>query len=210
MTIPAGEFSRWLNRLESAMNGQGDSDVPCGECTACCTSSQFVYIGPEEKQTIAHIPRKLLFPAPGRDGYILGYNERGHCPMFMNTKCSIYAHRPRTCRTYDCRVFSATGISPDKNQPGITSRANEWKFSSPSPRDQLDQDAVRAAGKSLLDHPELLPGGMPPTQLAALAVRLHSLFLTADPPGICQPLADVLKREIARILGSESTPANSA
>ena len=34
----------------------------------------------------------------------------GHCPMLVDGRCSIYEHRPRTCRTYDCRVFPAAGL----------------------------------------------------------------------------------------------------
>ena len=98
--------------------GSGGSDVPCGTCTACCTSSQFVHIEPDERDALAHIPAELLFPAPGRPrGHVLlGYDERGHCPMLVDGACSIYAHRPRTCRTYDCRVFAAAGVDPGDGQ----------------------------------------------------------------------------------------------
>ena len=37
--------------------------------------------------------------------------------MLIDDKCSIYEHRPRTCRVYDCRVFPAAGVTiddPDK------------------------------------------------------------------------------------------------
>ena len=39
-----------------------ESDVPCNGCTACCRSSQFVHVGPDEADTLAHIPAELLFP----------------------------------------------------------------------------------------------------------------------------------------------------
>jgi hypothetical protein len=28
--------------MQAALQGHGESDVPCGGCTACCTLSQFV------------------------------------------------------------------------------------------------------------------------------------------------------------------------
>ena len=31
--------------------------------------------------------------------------------------CSIYDHRPRTCRTFDCRVFAAAGVAVDADKP---------------------------------------------------------------------------------------------
>src|SRR5262245_47949648 len=98
--------------MDSALRGERSSDVPCGGCTACCSSSQFVLIEPDEAETLAHVPGPLLFPAPGRpDGHVLlGYDDRGRCPMLGDDGCTIYAHRPRACRTYDCRVLAAAGV----------------------------------------------------------------------------------------------------
>ncbi len=62
--LEAGDFSAWLAGMQAALRGEGESDVPCGTCTACCTSSQFVHIEPDETDTLAHIPKELLFPAP--------------------------------------------------------------------------------------------------------------------------------------------------
>ena len=90
--LPAGDFSQWVVGMQAAIRGEQDSDVPCNGCTACCTSSQFVHIDPDEADTLAHIPRALLFPAPGRPrGHVLlGYDERGHCSMLVDGACSIY------------------------------------------------------------------------------------------------------------------------
>src|SRR5207253_1500026 len=113
--LAAGDFVSWVTGMQGAIAGDHDSDVPCDGCTACCTSSQFVHIEPDETETIARIPPELLFPAPRapRGHVLLGYDERGHCPMLIDGGCSIYEHRPRTCRTYDCRVFAATGVDVD-------------------------------------------------------------------------------------------------
>jgi len=118
--------------------------VPCDGCTACCTSSQFVHIEPDETETLALIPNELRFPAPGlpRGHVVLGYDENGHCPMLIDGACAIYEHRPRTCRTYDCRVFAATGVEPDPSQPEIAARVREWQFEID---DGARWDAVRAA-----------------------------------------------------------------
>jgi Fe-S-cluster containining protein len=161
--LEAGDFSSWLAGMQAALAGTQDSDVPCAGCTACCTSSQFVHIAPDEADTLAHIPRALLFPAPGmpRGHVLLGYDERGHCPMLVDGRCSIYAHRPRTCRTYDCRIFPATGVEVDK--PQVAERAARWRFEG----DDVDAAAaVRAAAASLeVESPELNP-----TQRAVRAV----------------------------------------
>lgn len=141
--LPAGDFSSWLTGIQAAARGEQDSEVPCGGCTACCTSSQFVHIAPDETDTLAHIPGELLFPAPGlpRGHVLLGYDERGHCPMLKDNQCSIYAHRPRTCRTYDCRIFPAADVEVDKSE--IAQRARRWQFDFPTETDRDRHDAVR-------------------------------------------------------------------
>ena len=118
-------FSEWFDEFDAASEMQ----VPCGACTACCTSSQFVHIEPDETETLARMPAALRFPAPGlpKGHVVLGYDERGHCPMLVDGACSIYEHRPRTCRTYDCRVFAVTGVEPE-GQPAIAARVREWRF----------------------------------------------------------------------------------
>ncbi len=125
-TRSAGRFSEWLEDLVAG----GEMAVPCDGCTACCTSSQFVHIEPDETDTLARVPAALRFPAPGlpRGHVVLGYDEQGRCPMLVDGACSIYEHRPRTCRTYDCRVFAATGVAPDSTQPAIAARVREWRF----------------------------------------------------------------------------------
>jgi Fe-S-cluster containining protein len=117
------KVSEWLDQFDATAEAQ----VPCGACTACCTSSQFVHIEPDEHDTLARVPAELRFPAPGlpTGHVVLPYDERGHCPMLVDGACSIYEHRPRTCRTYDCRVFAITGVTP-KDQPAIAARVAEW------------------------------------------------------------------------------------
>ena len=63
---------------------------------------------------------------------VLGYDERGHCPMLVDGACSIYEHRPRTCRTYDCRVFPAAGVEPDADKAPSPTRARRWRFTDPT------------------------------------------------------------------------------
>lgn len=146
--LDAGAFLDWLADTQSAIRGEHDAVVPCGECTACCTSAQFVHIGPDETDALAHIPARVLFPAPGfPPGHVLmGYDDRGHCPMFVDGACAVYDHRPRTCRTYDCRVFVAAGVVPD--QPAIAQRVEQWQFRYPTAKDRAAREHVVAAAAS--------------------------------------------------------------
>ena len=168
------DFGPWLDAARAAVRGDRGVDVPCGGCTACCTSSQFVHIGPEEHDALARVPRRLRVPAPGRPGHwVIGYDERGCCPMLVDGACSIYEHRPMACRAYDCRVFAATGVTPH-DKPAIAGRAVEWRFDI-GPEDRRRWAALRAAAAFLA---ERLPGA-DATKVAVLAVEVHDLFLEA-------------------------------
>jgi Fe-S-cluster containining protein len=142
--LDAGSFAAWYDDIVGALRHEREMTVPCGSCRACCTSAQFVHISPDETDTLAHVPSALRFPAPGLpEGHVvLGYDEHGRCPMLVDDACSIYDHRPRTCRTYDCRVFAATGVDPGSAQPAIAERVAAWRF---AVDDRRRWDAVRAA-----------------------------------------------------------------
>jgi Fe-S-cluster containining protein len=170
-TLPAGEFSTWLAEMKAALRGEHDMDVPCNGCTACCTSSQFVHVGPNETDTLARIPRTLLFPAPGlpSGNVVLGYDEHGRCPMLIDGHCSIYEHRPRTCRTYDCRIFAATSTEVDEDdvtKAEVGARARRWRFDFSTEHDRVLHDAVQAAARFARER----EGNA--TESAVLAIRL--------------------------------------
>jgi uncharacterized protein len=172
--LPAGDFSAWLQAMQTALRDETAADVPCDGCTACCTSSQFVHIDPDEADTLAHIPAGLLFPAPGQPkGHVLlGYDDNGHCPMLSDGRCTIYEHRPRTCRTYDCRIYAAVGLDVDAEDPhkeAIAERARRWRFSFPTDDDQRRRTAVRTAARTVR--------ATSVTQLAIRAVEAHEDFL---------------------------------
>jgi uncharacterized protein len=185
-TLPAGEFASWAKEMSGALGGVNNAEVPCGTCTACCTASQFIQIGPEETDTLAHIPAELLFPAPRspRGHLLLGYDERGHCPMLVDEGCSIYTHRPKTCRTYDCRVFAAADVKLDGGQHvKIERQVRRWRFTYSDPFGQSQHEAVKAAARYLRDHAGLLPGVTATTtsaRHAVLAFEIHDLFLFVD------------------------------
>jgi Fe-S-cluster containining protein len=188
--LPAGNFSSWLSGMQRALRGEAASDVACDDCTACCTSSQFVHIGPEETATLAHIPSELLFAAPRlpKGHLVLGYDQNGHCPMLVDHQCSIYEHRPVTCRTYDCRIFPAVGMEQEPaDKPAIARQAQRWEFTFDTRADRDRYAATRAAATMLRDQPGRSSGGVVPsnpTQLAVLAIEIHADFLSADPKAV--------------------------
>jgi Fe-S-cluster containining protein len=211
----AGDFSSWLIEISGAIRGERGSDVPCAGCTACCTSSQFIQIGPDETDTLSCIPAKLLFPSPGRPrGHVLlGYDERGHCPMLIDNRCSIYEHRPKTCRSYDCRIFPATGLEIDLDDKlPLARQARRWKFSFPGEADQNQHDAVRAAARFVRERRGLRPDDALPTnttQLAVLALELHDVFLRHDEATgqttLVDPEPDVVRAELLRRIAARGS-----
>jgi uncharacterized protein len=180
--IPTTGFSSWLAGTLAALKAKAGSDVPCGDCRGCCTSSYFIHIGPDETAALARIPKALRFKAPGlpKGHVLMGYDEKGHCPMFKDNACSIYADRPQTCRDYDCRVFPATGFSVEEDKPVIAGQAVRWRFDFSKPTDKRDFAAVQSAAEFLRDHADAFPAGfLPshPTQLAVLSLKVYTLFL---------------------------------
>jgi len=141
----------------------------------------FIHIEPAETQTIQRIPRALLFPAPGlpKGHVLMGYSDKGHCPMLVGNKCSIYEDRPQTCRDYDCRVFAATGVPVDQSQTEIADRVKAWAFHYESEASREEHLILQEAAAFLQRNKDLFPpGSLPgyPVQMAALAVSIYRLF----------------------------------
>jgi Fe-S-cluster containining protein len=181
--LHAGGFSQWLGQTRTAQRCNEDVDVPCGACNACCKSSYFIHISPTESATLRRIPKQLLFAAPGMPAgnVLMGYDENGRCPMLVDETCSIYADRPQTCRTYDCRVFPAAGIDGGGTEKELLNqRIRRWKFGYPKPFDRDNHTAVRAAATFLQHHADCFPVGFVPSnaaQLAVLAVIVYDVFV---------------------------------
>jgi Fe-S-cluster containining protein len=204
--LPAGGFSSWLRQARKALINKTGMDVACGECDACCGSSYFIHVGLDETKALALIPKGALAALPGQSKkhVLLGYRKNGLCPMLLGGKCSIYEHRPRTCRSYDCRIFAAAGISAGDDKPRINQRIRRWKFSYLARRDREEHAAVRAAAKFIQGHAECFPGGKipkDPNQLAVLAIKAYGVFLGKD--GIAAETGGASNQEVANAIVKE-------
>ena len=205
---PAGDFSAWLRLTRAALLHAGEAVVACGDCHACCAAAQFIRVRPDEVHTLARIPRGLSVPAPGgpRGHRMIVYDGRGACPMLARGACSIYEDRPRTCRSYDCRVFAAAGIDAGEGpKAAVSARARRWVFSYPTAGDEIEHRAVRAAARFVLDHAASFPGGRAPTdpsQVAVLALTTYELFLgeaPAPPAERAAAMVELSRRFEARV-----------
>lgn len=181
--VNAGCFSSWLRRIRYALLTDTEMHVPCGDCRGCCISSYFIHIRPEEKNTLARISKQLLFPAPGlpKGNMLLGYFSDGACPMLTEKGCMVYPDRPKTCRAYDCRIFSAAGIKAGgKEKKTVNRQLEKWEFSYPTKKDRLQHDAVKTAAAFMHHKKNVFPDGCVPDNpslLAAVALRVYPVFL---------------------------------
>lgn len=101
--------------------------------------------------------------------------------MLSNGTCTIYQHRPQTCRNYDCRLFAAAGIEAGGDEKAfINDRVKRWRFSYPTEKDKEEQQALREAVRFIREHADCFPGGRVPEasgQLAIVAVKAYKIFL---------------------------------
>jgi hypothetical protein len=125
--------------------------------------------------------------------------------MLIDNCCSIYEFRPRTCRTYDCRVFPAAGLAVDCDMGMIARQARRWQFSFPTEADRNQHAAVQSAAAFIREHARQLSTGIVPTnptQLAVLAIQVHEVFLRRDERTgqitVVRPDLDIVRAEVMR------------
>ncbi len=193
----AGEFSTWLREQRRQLRDNQAADVPCGSCNACCRSAYFIQVHGSEQAALAHIPAALLVPAPGQDNtWVLGFDETGCCPMLVDGRCSIYQHRPHTCRTYDCRIFCAAGQpAGGAEKSAVNTRVAAWQFSYRDRQARQQHQAAQTAARYLLARAQDFPAHTAnPTQLALSALRLVELF--THPPADAAELHNRVARHL--------------
>jgi Fe-S-cluster containining protein len=196
--IAAGSFGSWLMQTRASLRGSQGADVPCGDCTGCCTSHYSVQLRPEDGAARSRIPEQLLVrmvgSAPGH--LTMRALPDGTCPMLHAGKCSIYADRPQTCLDYDCRIFAAAGIAAGGTDKAVINRrVNQWRFTYATDSDRSAHEAVRAAASFIQLRRSSFPSPVPmsPMGIAVLAIKVYSVFLDAS-------LHTRSDAEIARIL----------
>ncbi|MET0293145.1 MAG: YkgJ family cysteine cluster protein [Steroidobacteraceae bacterium] len=183
--IDAGPFGEWFTSARRVLQGRGESDVPCGTCTGCCTSSYYIRIRAADRAAVTGIASSYFVRGRGMppDEVLMGWRHDGTCPALESTGCSVYAQRPMTCRDYDCRIFAAAGIEAgDERKTVINERVRAWRFRFESDEERHTFDAIRRAARFIQERVESFPGGgrgvpTAPTGIAVLAIKASSVFL---------------------------------
>ena len=173
-------FGAWLRATIATLDKDVPADVPCGSCNACCRTFHQIHLRPGENRARKRLPKEYLSAARGLPpGYLLlGFTEEGACPVLVGGRCTIYEDRPLVCRTYDCRMYAATGVEPDRAD--IAAQVRRWRFDYPSAVDRELQKAVLAAVRFIREHRECLPSDAAreqPIRVATLAVYAYARFL---------------------------------
>jgi len=181
-TIAAGAFGSWLIQTHASLRGDRGADVPCGDCTGCCTSSYSVQLRPEDRRALARIPEQLLVRMAGSTpGHMtMRALPDGTCPMLQSGKCSIYADRPQTCLDYDCRIFAAAGMAAGgADKAVINRRVRQWRFTYSSDADRQAHDAVMLAAAFIRQRRASFRSPVPasPMGIAVLAIKVYAVFL---------------------------------
>jgi Fe-S-cluster containining protein len=190
--IDAGPFGEWLGAMRAVLRGERDADVPCGSCIGCCVSSYPIPLRTGDVVAREQVPEQWLLGATPPDGqWLMGFREDGSCPFMEAGRCTVYAHRPQTCRDYDCRIYAAAGLLPAGDRPLVHERVRAWHFRFESDDELREAEAVRRAAQFIASHAELFPAAMrahSPTAAAVLAVKAYGLFMPAAGP-LAEPAA---------------------
>ncbi len=181
-TLAAGPFGAWLAQARAALRGDAGVEVPCGDCTGCCTSGYSVQVRPADVRALAVIPAARLLESPFAAGQkTMPARADGTCQMLESGRCSIYSSRPQTCRDYDCRVFAAAGIEAgDATKVIINRRVRAWRFSHETDVERRVHDAVREAAAFIGRIGDGSAGVRVPTSpmgIAVLSLKVFEVFL---------------------------------
>ena len=148
--LDAGDFLAWVTGMQAALRSEQSSPT-CNSCAACCRSSQFIHIAPDETDTLAHIPAELLFPRrsarPATSSSATTNAGIARCWSTTSARSTSIAHRPVAPTTV--RVFPAAAVEiEDAAKAHLAQQTRRWRFSYPAPDDRRRHDAVRGRGVS--------------------------------------------------------------
>jgi Fe-S-cluster containining protein len=154
-----------------------ESRVPCGSCNACCKIYD-VDLCPWESGA------GLDYHVDANGKRVLRRNADGSCVHLIDNRCSVYAQRPLTCATYDCRTMSIAGVtikgSPELNAQELNAAIMRFKPRLKSKRDRELHDKIR-----FLTH-GFVTRGVPAEMAAQNAVLIVGTYPIEDWPRVCE------------------------
>jgi hypothetical protein len=147
---PTELLRTWNEAAARAREGKSAAmSVPCDGCTACC--HQRININPV-RESVDELSQHLDV-VQDEHGYFLRRRDDGACIHLGPEGCTVYQHRPRACRAYDCRIFAlpANGASYPVSEDGKHTTPS-WEFDIRNDRDALIRDAFLLGAAPWLFH----------------------------------------------------------
>ena len=206
MAIPdandAGALSAFLADFRLGQHEGTTLSTPCGNCSACCSSGLEIFIDQSEVEVLALLPHDSLVPLEDRQAgnFMLRSRKDGRCPMLGSSGCTTYDRRPRTCRSFDCRIFTATGIEPPGGRTSkVAIRARNWTFDDSKSSEGTTRQALDATVKFLKAFEEVfIPYGIEPGTPIVENVAADLMHLFLEPSSEVEQLQAVIT-ELRRI-----------
>ncbi len=117
----------------------GRVTVPCGDCTACCRSFDAVPLTAGFDDPAAYRTRAT------DNGPVLDVQSDGSCSHLVDGRCEVYARRPLTCRTFDCRMYLLPVVELDAAIRPVADAARRFALVVKEPDDRTFVARCRAA-----------------------------------------------------------------
>ncbi len=173
-----------MRAITASLLGDVGNDVPCGTCVGCCSSFWPIALRRTDAAVIPLIPIEHLIDPPNAPSGLryMGYEADGTCPMLKAERCTVYDLRPQTCRDFDCRLFTAAGLSSaGADKALINARIAAWQFSYATDDDRATHEAIKSAATFILGPARALTSIRVPSSpiaIAGLAFKAHRVFKT--------------------------------
>ena len=94
-----------VERIDSVVNDLNrkvSAQIDCTECGSCCKVAQPILIDSDIKKLASHLKLAVTdfqaqYLREDEEGFVLNTKP---CPFLVENRCTVYAHRPRDCRSY--------------------------------------------------------------------------------------------------------------
>jgi Fe-S-cluster containining protein len=195
--------------MRRVLKGEAQADVPCDGCVGCCVSSYAIPLRSTDRVALDTVPNRYLHLPTAGGLARMQHRDDGTCPMLEAGRCSIYADRPQTCRDYDCRIYTATGLLPDGERPVIRERVLEWRFDCIDREENVQRDALQRAARFIREHANLFPPALRAQSAAAaavLAVKTWPVFANEKGDRPADPSPDELVRRVLEAVRAFDSP----
>lgn len=100
--------------VRTAAKREGGSNVDCSKCNSqCCRTYEVSFQEGDDRSLFVH---------DSKGNFVLPMDESKTCKYLGKDGCTIYEHRPKACRNYDCRGLAFLGLHRNET----LSMAPEW------------------------------------------------------------------------------------